>query len=141
MKEQETYIAVLLAVVFVLWIGWKLRLSWQNFLFSLSRRRGSKGEATAIRLLQANGFDIVSSQVPFSGSLSVNGEHVGFDVRPDFLVERNGIQYLAEVKTGKAASHRNRNTRRQLLEYVTLGKTDTILLVDATAEKIMEIRF
>ena len=141
MNKPITYIAAILAVVFVLWIGWKLRLSWQNFLFWLSRRRGSKGESSAIRLLHKSGFDIVSSQVPLTGSISVNGEQVGFDVRPDFLVERNGIQYLAEVKTGKAASPRNRDTRRQLLEYVTLGKTDTILLVDATAGKIIEISF
>ncbi len=77
----------------------------------------------------------------YPGYLYVDGGRMDFDIRPDYLVERDGAQYLAEVKTGNAANVGNRSTRRQLLEYARLGSTDTIVLVDATTSTVSKIRF
>ena len=131
----------IIAVVIFLWLGWRLRIAWKNFLFSLVRRRGRIGEEEAIKLLNKNGYSIVQSQLPLAGVCFVDGKSVEFNVRVDYLVERNGIKYLAEVKTGDAGNPKNVSTRRQLFEYARLSHSETLLLVDATNGKVMEICF
>ena len=111
------------------------------FLFSLRKRRGKRGETKAIKLLEKHGYQIIQSQVTLPGYLYVDDDRLDFDIRPDYLVERDGVQYLAEVKTGNSAKVVNRSTRRQLFEYARLGSTDTIVLVDATTGTVSEIRF
>ena len=49
--------------------------------------------------------------------------------------------YMAEVKTGLAAQASNPATRRQLLEYANIGKTDKIVLVDSTLGTVKKIGF
>ena len=134
-------ILVIAAILFFLWLGWKLRLTWKNFLFSLRKRRGKRGETKAIKLLEKHGYQIIQAQVTLPGHLYVDDDRLDFDIRPDYLVERDGVQYLAEVKTGDAAKVVNRSTRRQLFEYARLGSTDTIVLVDATTGTVSKIRF
>ena len=141
MDNLEGLILVIPAIVFFLWLGWKLRLAWKNFLFSLRKRTGKRGETKAIKLLAKHGYKIVQSQVTLPGHLYVDDDRMDFDIRPDYLVERDGVRYLAEVKTGGAAKVGNISTRRQLLEYARLASTDTIVLVDATTSTVSKIRF
>ena len=100
-----------------MWLGWRIRKAWKNFLFSRIRRRGQLGEENAIKILKKSGYEVVQSQVSFPGYMFVDDLKQDFDVRPDFIVEKDGLKYLAEVKTGDAALTKNRGTRRQLLEY------------------------
>ena len=75
------------------------------------------------------------------GFLYENKKKVFFEVRPDYLVEKNDITYIAEVKTGLSALIGERNTRRQLLEYSKLFNSNKVLLVDLTRNKIKTIEF
>ena len=136
----EIFLAIA-AIATILWLGWNARVSWQNFKFWLSRRRGAKGEQVAVELLLANGYQILSTQVPFDGAINVDSEPIKFSTRVDFLVEKDGRKLLAEVKTGASASPSNILTRRQLLEYAHLSYSKKILLVDATTGKVREIEF
>ena len=107
----STYLLLFVVIVFIffiLWLGWRLRIAWKSFLFSLLKRRGRVGEDKAIKLLKNNGYSILQDQVSLSGVLTVDGVKLDFHVRVDYLVERNGLKYLAEVKTGEAANPRNR---------------------------------
>ena len=124
-----------------MWLGWRLRLWWKNVLFSRIRRRGKRGEEVAMQILEQNGYTILQSQLSLPGHIYVNDDKQEFDIRPDYLVEKNGTQYLAEVKTGNAASSANRETRRQLFEYAALGNSDTIILIDSTQGTLLKIRF
>ena len=65
----------------------------------------------------------------------------GFLVKPDFIVEKNGEKFIAEVKTGAVALIQNRNTRRQILEYSHLNQNKTVILVDIENRKIKKIDF
>ena len=141
MDNLAGLILVIAAIVLFLWLGWKLRLAWKNFLFSMRMRRGRRGETNAIELLEKHGYRIVQSQITLSGHLYVDDDRLKFVVRPDYLVECDGVQYLAEVKTGDAAKVGNRSTRRQLLEYAKVGSTNTIVLVDATTGPVSKISF
>ena len=116
-------------------------MSWQRFRFWRSRRRGAKGERFAVDLLSKNGYQILSTQIPLDGTIEVDSVPLEYNTRVDYLVEKDGQQFLAEVKTGASASPSNIITRRQLLEYAHLSHSRKVLLVDATAGKIKEIEF
>ena len=57
------------------------------------------------------------------------------------LVEKNGVKYIAEIKTGDVASPFNRNTRRQLHEYSYYSNHDIVLLVDPIKKSIKKLSF
>ena len=117
-------------VIFFIWLGWKIRLWWKNFLFMLVRKRGKKGERTSIHLLEKNGYKVLDEQIKLNAYFFIDDEINEFDLRPDLLVEKDGIQYIAEIKTGEVANPSNRNTRRQLHEYSFYSNQDVVLLVD-----------
>ena len=134
-------ILITFLIIFFIWLGWKVRLWWKNFLFMLSRKRGKKGEITAIKLLEKKGFKILNEQINLNGYFFINGNLKKFDLRPDLLVEKNGVEYIAEIKTGEVADPSNINTRRQLHEYSYYGNQDVVLLVDPFKKLIKELSF
>ena len=134
-------ILITFLIIFFIWLGWKIRLWWKNFLFMLSRKRGKKGEMTAIKLLEKKGFKILNEQINLNGYFFINGNLKKFDLRPDLLVEKNGVEYIAEIKTGEVADPSNINTRRQLHEYSYYGNQDVVLLVDPFKKSIKELSF
>ena len=107
----------------------------------LSRKRGNKGEKTSVELLEKNGFRILNKQIKLRGYFFIDGEKTEFDLRPDFLVEKDGVEYIAEIKTGDVANPSNRNTRRQLHEYSYYSGQENILLVDPTKRSIKLVSF
>ena len=136
-----TFVLIITAILIILWLGWNARVSWQNFKFWRSKRRGAKGEDIAVNLLIKNGYKVLSSQLPFEGSLLVNGIEKEFKTRVDFIVEKDEEQFLVEVKTGDSASPANIQTRRQLREYAQLSGSKKIILVDGTKKEIFIIEF
>ena len=132
---------LLLFVLLILYLGWKIRSVWKNFLFYLIKRKGRKGEGIAVILLNKEGYKILDEQVSFPGLLFENNKKVKYFVKPDFLVEKNGEKFIAEVKTGASALIQNRSTRRQILEYSHLNQNKTVLLIDIENKKIKKINF
>ena len=88
-----------------------------------------------------SGYKIIDDQVRIKGQFYIDSKLSEFEIRPDFIVEKNNMRYLVEVKTGNSASPSDRYTRRQLLEYIFHGEGDEILLLDATNKKLSSIRF
>ena len=134
-------IIILIVIIVLLYLGWKIRRTYKNFLFFLLKKKGKRGEKNAKKLLKKNGYKVVSSQHKMQGLIYENNKKIYFEVRPDYLVEKNNITYIAEVKTGLSALIGERNTRRQLLEYSKLFNTNKVLLVDLTRDKIKTIEF
>ena len=140
--EDNLTAALLIAIVLgLIWFGWQIRKGWQSFLLSLNRKKGKKGEAAAIKALKKAGFKIIDDQMSLDGTLHVDGRMVHYQVRPDFLVSRDGNTFVAEVKTGDATKISDRNTRRQLREYASLKGNGKVLLVDGQKGTISEIIF
>ena len=135
------FLLIISSIILFIWLGWKIRLWWKNFLFMLLRKRGKKGEQNSIMLLEKNGYRIIEEQMKLNGSFFVDDALSKFDLRPDLLVEKDGVKYIAEVKTGDVASPFNRNTRRQLHEYSFYSNHDVILLVDPIKKSIKKISF
>ena len=128
-------------VIFFIWLGWKIRLWWKNFLFMLVRNRGKKGERSSINLLEKNGYKVLDEQIKLNGYFFIDDELNEFDLRPDLLVEKDGIKYIAEIKTGEVANPSNRNTRRQLHEYSYYSNQEVVLLVDPIKKTIKRLSF
>ena len=136
---HQVIIAIL--IIIILYLGWKIKSLYKNFLFYLLKRKGKKGEKNARKLLKRNGYKILSSQKTIKGYLYQDDIMISYEVRPDYLVEKNNKIYIAEVKTGLAALIGERNTRRQLLEYSKLFNSSKVILIDLTRNKIKVIEF
>ena len=134
-------VLIIFVVLFFIWLGWKIRIWWKNFLFMLLRKRGQKGEKVSIYLLEKNGYKILDEQIKLNGYFFIDDDLKQFELRPDFLVEKDGVQYIAEVKTGEVANPTNRNTRRQLHEYSYYSGHEVVLLVDPIKKSIKKLSF
>ena len=128
-------------IILILYLGWRIRKAWKNFLFFLIKRKGKKGESIAIKILEKEGYKVLEEQYSLDGLLHEDNIRIEYKVKPDFLVIRDGQKFVAEVKTGGSALIQNRATRRQLLEYSHLNKKNIILLIDIESRKIKKIDF
>lgn len=100
----------------------------------------SQEEAEAF--LRKKGFRIIGKQKRADILTYVDGKpNLGF-VQADFIVEKNGKKYVAEVKAGEMASNPTEpSTRRQLLEYKFAYKPYGLLLVDMLGKSIHSVDF
>ena len=95
----------------------------------------------AKKLLIKKGYKIIIEQPTTKSHLYENEKKVFFTVRPDFMVTKDNITYVAEIKTGISASIEKITTRRQLLEYSKLFNSSKEILVDISKKKIKVIEF
>tara|TARA_E500000178_G_scaffold296661_1_gene302986 strand:- start:77 stop:517 length:441 start_codon:yes stop_codon:yes gene_type:complete len=135
------YIFYTLAIILFLYLGWKIRKIYKNFIFYLNKRKGIRAEKIAIKILKNNGYKIIKQQPRIKGSLYENDKKILFFVRADLLVSKENTIYVAEVKSGKAASINEIATRRQLLEYSKIFNSNIIILIDTKQNKIKKIQF
>ena len=104
--------------------------------------RAYAGERDAARILRAHGFSIVGAQVAIEYPVEVDGEIVVCGLRADYVVQKRGARFVAEVKTGALAPRIDTAaTRRQLLEYEIAFDVDGVLLVDAERDVIHTVSF
>ena len=114
------------------------------FSHKMSRRvelaQFSQEEAES--LLKKKGFRIIDKQRRADVITYIDGKpNLGF-VQADFIVEKNGKKYVAEVKAGEMVSDPTEpSTRRQLLEYKFAYKPYGILLVNMLDRTIHNIDF
>lgn len=136
------WIALALLAILVLW--WlKLRLGrwWDDRARRKRQQRAGKAEVAAARLLEKHGFDVLDSQVRRQWELDVDGDILEVTVIADYLVEKDGETFVAEVKSGdKAPELTNSATRRQLLEYALAYDSPTVILVDMAELEIRHVR-
>ena len=84
---HQVIIAIL--IIIILYLGWKIKSLYKNFLLYLLKRRGRKGEKNALKLLKKDGYKILSSQKTIQGYLYENDIKISYEVRPDYLIEKN----------------------------------------------------
>ena len=123
---------------------------WRSRLAAAARSRRARavgraavdGERAAAGLLADAGYQLVAAQVRHVLEVTVDDETYDAGLRCDYLVERAGQRWVAEVKTGaQAPSLANPATRRQLLEYQLAFAAVGVVLVDVDAGALHEVRF
>ena len=131
--------ALTLGIVLGAWLAIRVRRFWLRWRLARQWSHARRGEAQARGWLQQNGFTVLDEQVTRGSFLVVDGEEAPFTVRADYLVERNGVRAVVEVKTGAVADPSARGTRRQILEYAWVYGVSEVYLFDADAQQLHHI--
>ncbi|WP_394848027.1 hypothetical protein LZC95_11250 [Pendulispora brunnea] len=104
--------------------------------------RAMAGEADAAEWLSELGYEILGTQIAAKYVVWIDREPFTVGLRADYLVQKKGARFVAEVKTGKLAPRIDTAaTRRQLLEYRVAFDVDGVLLVDAEARRVQAVTF
>lgn len=128
------YYWLALTAFFCLWIGSILQSHWATWRDQRKGRsvlgRGRRMERKAAKLLKACGYHVLDDKPKLTMMLRIEGEAVKFDITPDFLVEKDGTQYVVEVKYWQGANPaiHNANIRRQVIEYIAASGLPCLLL-------------
>ena len=140
MANLESFLLIIF-ILFFLYLGWKIKEVYKNIKFYFYKRKGKKAEQKAIKLLKKNGYKIESFQTTAKGKLLQDDETLTFLIRADLIVSKDKKKFIAEAKSGKAASIEEINTRRQLLEYSKVFNNKNLILIDTEKNKIKKIEF
>lgn len=131
--------ALVLCLLLGAWLGGRIRRFWMRRRLARQWGHARRGEEQARGWLERHGFTVLDEQVSRSSWLIVDGEESPFTVRADYLVERNGVRAVVEVKTGAVADPSSRGTRRQILEYAWVYGVTEVYLFDADAQRLHSI--
>ncbi len=130
-------IGIIIVVIFIFIQRWYKSLVLKN--------RWSKarfGEIKATVFLKKNGFKILKEQYNTKIIILLNDIPTEIQIRPDFLVSKDGLLCIVDVKTGeKAIDPLNSMTRRQLLEYSLIPGIDAVYLLDIIGEKFIKMSY
>lgn len=106
------------------------------------QERAERAEVDAAGVLRAHGYRVLDEQAELHWTVGLDGEPYPVELRADYLVERRGRRYVAEVKSGHSApSLGTAATRRQLLEYRVAYEVEGVLLVDMEAVALHRVDF
>jgi hypothetical protein len=123
-----------------------LRLYWQAGKAKRSAKKRSQkalyAERAARRLLHKSGYRVLESQPAASYLIYLDHRSETIELRCDYLVEKEEMFFIAEVKSGAQAPDIHFGpTRRQLLEYQLVFNADGVLLVDMESKSIHTVDF
>ncbi len=143
--KSEYFVHSLLMAVGVLLLM-VLALKWKEYRKKKQARkrfkRGLRLENEARKFLQSKGYDILEEQGEYEHHYTVNGETQVARIVPDYIVQKNGKTYIVEVKSGVSAIHlKNKNSRRQLLEYDFVIENDGVILLDMENKFLQHVVF
>lgn len=121
------------------WSGLRL---WQRFRRQRRATNALRAEESGAALLVRHGYRLRERQVRRPWPVRYGEQWFEIDLRADYLVERHGQRWVAEVKSGPLVSDlRHGPTRRQLLEYLLAFGVDGVLLVDTRARSVNPVEF
>jgi hypothetical protein len=143
MQLEPTFLVALVCALLVgAWLALSLRTWLERAAGRARHARGLRGERDAERLLRAQGYRIRERQARMRYAVVIDGKPVEIPLVLDFVVERDGEQLVAEVKTGASAPRiTHPDTRRQLLEYQVATGSRRVLLVDPEQGTIRRVEF
>ena len=124
------------------WLAARIN-AWRRSANAKRRARiAQAGEQDAAAVLEQHGYVIVAGQTRHTVHYRVQAEAYQASLQCDYVVSRDGVLFIAEVKTGDLAPQlQTAATRRQLLEYQVAFGVPGIVLVDMTRGTCAEVRF
>jgi Holliday junction resolvase-like predicted endonuclease len=135
-------VASVLGLALGAWLALALRRTRETLRARAHNARGRRAENAATKLLEANGYRIVGRQDRKTYVVRQGETDQNVELIIDFVVEKAGERFAAEVKSGGAAAGIERaDTRRQLLEYQLVLGSKRVLLVDPERSLITTLAF
>ncbi len=139
MKPSD--LLILGVVIGALFVYYLIRL-FNSYKLQRQSKNAKKAERLARELLIRQGYTIVAMQKRVPIITKIDGRSYKNHVQADFIVKKNGLKYVADVKTGKQlARPTSADIRRQLLEYYLIYRVNGVLLVDMENETIHNVEF
>ena len=140
--SNTVLVLLLIALLFAFALAWRLSAGRWSRASRARNARARLGEEHAVAVLERAGFSVAERQVTRRWVLEVDGEPWPVHCRADFLVERGGESFVADVKTGTRAPDPSLPaTRRQLLEYHLALGVSGVLVVDMESRQVRSVRF
>ncbi len=140
--RSPVVVMIVIAVGIGIFLGIKIITWLKKRQFKKRVQRGREAEENAESFLEESGFMVWDRQVASRTEYLVDGEEREAGLRADYLLIKDGKQYIAEVKSGALAPNPDyTDTRRQLLEYALAFGKIPLLLVDMESKEIHEIEF
>ncbi|MBO8137283.1 MAG: hypothetical protein H0Z40_04005 [Desulfotomaculum sp.] len=139
MKSSDLFI---LGIVFGgLLVYYLIRLL-QSFKLKHRYKKSKKAEAAAQKYLEQQGYSIIAQQKRVPIITKIDSKSFKNHVKADFIVKKDGLKYVVEVKTGKQVEKpTSAGIRRQLLEYYLIYRTNGVLLLDMENKRIHAVEF
>ncbi|MCG8580517.1 MAG: hypothetical protein MI866_11395 [Bacteroidales bacterium] len=135
-------LGLIIVVLVFLIVRYKIKTYIQERRVRKRFERGNKLELQARNFLKSKGYTIIDYQSTYEHKYMEDGEVMYAEIQPDYIVKKNGKKYIVEVKSGnQAISARNRNTRRQLLEYDYVVENDGVFLLDMENRQLKLVQF
>ncbi len=132
----------LLALLLLVSIGWWRAATRLSRRSKIRQSRARQAERKAEQLLKQHRFRILERQATVTWRLEIDGVCEEVASRADLVVERDGLLWVADVKSGELAPDPRRPaTRRQLLEYLLAFGVDGALVVDMSSRTIRTVAF
>jgi hypothetical protein len=104
--------------------------------------RGNLLESQARKFLESKGYRIVEEQKIYFHKYLVNGTPHESKLILDYIVKKDEKKYIVEVKSGKNAIHlKDKNTRRQILEYDFVIENDGVFILDMENKNMQLVEF
>jgi hypothetical protein len=139
---MKVVIVFIIGVIFGAYLLWKIMVVARRILSRRQVEMGMIAEERARDLLSRRGYRIEEVKPEADVELIVDGKRERARVQADFLVSKDGSNYIAEVKRGEEARiPLSPRVRRQLLEYFLAFRPDGMIFVDMENERIHRIDF
>ena len=117
-KFFQSPLGIALIIILVLWTAFKFQAFLQKMKGKLGNQIGKEGEFRAIQQLKKLGFKLLQQHPRLQSYLIIDSLREQISITPDLIMEKDGLEWIIEVKSGDQENLRASN-RRQLLEYKT----------------------
>lgn len=138
MRASDLILVVIIVTV-VLVIRWRSRR--KSGELEQKAADLSQKQHRALNLLETEGFTVLEANPAVKVAVTVDGRPRDGSVTADFLVQKNGLKYVAEIKGGASGPKLTAGQLHRLLEYYLVYKPDGVLVVDLEKKKLKEYTF
>jgi hypothetical protein len=139
---EKIILLVVIAILLIVVVKYKLERYKKKRNLKKRFDRGTLLESQARKFLESKNYRIVEEQKIYYHKYLVNGIPHESKLILDYVVKKKGKTYIVEVKSGKSAIYlKDKNTRRQILEYDFVIENDGVFILDMENKNMQLVEF
>jgi hypothetical protein len=139
---EKIILLVVIAILLIVVVKYKLERYKKKRNLKKRFDRGTLLESQARKFLESKNYRIVEEQKIYYHKYLVNGIPHESKLILDYIVKKEDKTYIVEVKSGKSAIHlKDKNTRRQILEYDFVIENDGVFILDMENKNMQLVEF